>query len=63
MLCGQFASSPDAAAELRKLLRVAGMPVVTTFQGAGIAGRELVSELGTESCGERCVLDGRWERP
>lgn len=32
MLCGQFASAPDAAAELRKMLRVAAMPVVTTFQ-------------------------------
>lgn len=43
MLCGMFASSPDAVEQLRKMLRVAVMPTVTTFQGAGVAGRELVS--------------------
>ena len=32
MLCGQFASEMTAAAALRNMLRVAAMPVVTTFQ-------------------------------
>lgn len=32
LLCGQFASEMSAAAALRNMLRVAAMPVVTTFQ-------------------------------
>lgn len=39
LLSGMFASSPDAADELRKLLHVCAMPVVTTFQGTGVVGK------------------------
>lgn len=35
MLCGMFASQPETAHELRKLLHTCPMPVVTTFQVGG----------------------------
>ncbi|KAI7836323.1 hypothetical protein COHA_009831 [Chlorella ohadii] len=46
MLCGQFASEMTAAAALRNMLRVAAMPVVTTFQGAGVVGQDQAELYG-----------------
>lgn len=46
MLCGMFASQPETAHELRKLLHTCPMPVVTTFQGTGVLGRNLFELFG-----------------
>ncbi|PRW39265.1 acetolactate synthase [Chlorella sorokiniana] len=46
LLCGQFASEMSAAAALRNMLRVAAMPVVTTFQGAGVVGKDQAELYG-----------------
>lgn len=46
LLLGMFASAPDAAAELRRLLAVHAMPAVTTFQGIGVVPRELCDLFG-----------------
>lgn len=41
LLAGMRASSPEAAAAIQKLIKAAKLPVVETFQGAGIISREL----------------------
>ncbi|BAP85395.1 acetolactate synthase [Paucilactobacillus hokkaidonensis JCM 18461] len=41
LLVGMRASSPDVTAAIRKLVKKAGIPVVETFQGAGIISHEL----------------------
>ncbi|KAI8476037.1 MAG: thiamine pyrophosphate enzyme, N-terminal TPP binding domain-containing protein, partial [Monoraphidium minutum] len=46
LLLGMFASAPDAAAELRRLLATHAMPAVTTFQGIGVVPQELNDLFG-----------------
>jgi acetolactate synthase-1/2/3 large subunit len=42
LLLGMLASEPRAATAIQALLRVAALPVVTTFQGTGILTRDLL---------------------
>lgn len=46
LLCGMFASEHSAALALRGLLKRHAMPVVSTFQGTGVAGREFLDLYG-----------------
>jgi acetolactate synthase-1/2/3 large subunit len=42
ILAGMTASRPDAVAALRRLLKLHALPVVNTFEGAGVVSRDLI---------------------
>ncbi len=46
ILLGLLASEPCAAAAIRELLRKTGIPVVCTYQGAGVVPRDLFGQFG-----------------